>query len=301
MGSEALGNSVEDLLNTAAIAPAKLHVGLIGQGIGLSLTPAMHMREGANCGLDYQYDLIDLDVLGQTVSDLPALIQDAEARGFAGLNITHPCKRAAVALVDELSPDAKALQSINTVVFRNGRRFGHNTDWWGFAESFRRGLPDVSLEYVVQLGAGGAGVAVTHALAQLGARTVEIFDLDPARASALVVQLQAAHADCHFKVGIDLRQALEGASGLVHCTPTGTRAHPGLPLAPGLITPHFWVAEIVYFPIDTELVKTAKAKGCQVIDGGGMAVFQAVRAFELFTGIRPDTNRMISHFKSLLA
>ena len=287
-------------MNTqAAIIPRQLRVGLIGAGIDRSLTPAMHMREGEYCGLSYQYDLIDLEVRGLSVSDLSALIDQAEAAGYSGLNITHPCKQAAVALVDELSPDAQALRSINTIVFDGGRRIGHNTDWWGFAESFRRGLDGVSLDRVVQLGAGGAGVAVAHAVAQMGARSIEIFDLDQSRAQALADQLKPAHAACSFSVGHDLAEALKMADGLVHATPTGMAAHPGLPLDAHLVSDRLWVAEIVYFPIETELVKLARQKGSRVLDGGGMAVFQAVKAFELFTGVRPNGERMLQHFDSL--
>ncbi len=289
-------------MNTqATIVPRQLHVGLIGAGIGRSLTPAMHMREGEHCGLSYRYDLIDLDARGLSVSDLPALIDEAEAMGFAGLNITHPCKQAAVALVDELSPDAQTLRSINTIVFDGRRRIGHNTDWWGFAESFRRGLAGVSLDHVVQLGAGGAGVAVAHAMAEMGAHSVEIFDLEPSRARALVDQLQPAHAACRFSVGHNLAAALDVADGLIHATPTGMAAHPGLPLDAQLLSDRLWVAEIVYFPIETALVKRARQTGCRVLDGGGMAVFQAVKAFELFTGIRPAAERMMQHFNSLRA
>ncbi|MGV1759646.1 shikimate dehydrogenase [Rhizobium sp. A22-96] len=287
-------------MNTqAAIISRQLRVGLIGAGIGRSLTPAMHMREGENYGLSYRYDLIDLEIRGLGVSDLPALIDEAEAQGFAGLNITHPCKQAAVVLVDELSPDAQTLRSINTIVFRGGRRIGHNTDWWGFAQSFRRGLSRVPLDHVVQLGAGGAGVAVAHAVAQMGARTIEIFDIDPSRAQSLADQLQPAHRKCSFLVGSDLAAALDAADGLVHATPTGMAAHPGLPLDARLVRDRLWVAEIVYFPIETELVKLARQRGCRVLDGGGMAVSQAVKAFELFTGIRPDAERMMQHFASL--
>ncbi|WP_080761248.1 shikimate dehydrogenase [Rhizobium rhizogenes] len=288
-------------MSEVLIAPRVLRVGLIGSGIGGSLSPAMHMQEGARLGLDYTYDIIDLQELGCTVSDLPKLIDNAEKNGFAGLNITHPCKQAAVALVDELSADAAVLRSINTVVFRNGRRFGHNTDWWGFAESFRRGLPGASLERVVQLGAGGAGVAVAHAVAGMGAKSVEIYDLDQAKVSALISQIQAAHPHCDFVAGTDLPAALQEATGLVHATPTGMLGHPGLPLGETLIDARFWVADIVYFPLETQLVKAAKSKGCRVLDGGGMAVFQAVGAFELFTGSQADSSRMIAHFKSLQA
>lgn len=287
-------------MNTqAAIVPRQLRVGLIGAGIGRSLTPAMHMREGEHCGLSYRYDLIDLDTRGLSASALPALIDEAEALGFAGLNITHPCKQAAVALMDELSADAQTLRSINTIVFDGRRRIGHNTDWWGFAESFRRGLAGVSLDHIVQLGAGGAGVAVAHAVAEMGAHSIEIFDLDPLRAQALVDQLQPAHDTCRFSIGRDLAATLDVADGLVHATPTGMAAHPGLPLDARLLSDRLWVAEIVYFPIETELVKLARQTSCRVLDGGGMAVFQAVKAFELFTGIRPAAERMMQHFNSL--
>jgi shikimate dehydrogenase len=276
-------------------------VGLIGAGIGRSLSPAMHMKEGASHDLAYQYDIIDIEALGLSVADLPQLIDDCEAKGFDGLNITHPCKQAAVALLDNLSDDAAALNSINTIVFEKGKRVGHNTDWWGFAESFRRGLPDASLNDVAQLGAGGAGVAVAHAVAAMGARQVTIFDIDPSRADALVGQLAPIHPHCTFRRGDDLTDSMGRADGLVHATPTGMGDHPGFPLDIELLRPDMWVAEIVYFPIETELVKAAGKIGCRVLDGGGMAVFQAVRAFELFTGIRPDAERMIRHFATIKA
>src|SRR5215468_6643800 len=117
--------------------------GLIGAGIQASRTPAMHEREGDEQGMRYLYRLIDLEKLGVGAEALPELLSAAERMGFAGLNITHPCKQAVIPLLDELSPDASALGAVNTVVLKDGRRISHNTDWWGFAESFRRGLPDV--------------------------------------------------------------------------------------------------------------------------------------------------------------
>lgn len=283
------------------VTKRRVHVGLVGANIQRSLSPAMHMREGAAAGLAYRYDIIDIAANGRSAQDLPALVGEAEAAGFSGLNITHPCKQAAVALVDELSPHAFALQSINTVVFSDGRRIGHNTDWWGYAEGFRRGLPGVSLARVVLLGAGGAGVAVAYALAEMGAREVHIFDLDAAKVDAVIGKLVAAQPQCSFIAGSDLERTLAGASGLVHATPTGMDAHPGLPLAPLLVQPHLWVSDIVYFPLQTPLVRLAKERGCRVLDGGGMAVFQAVGAFELFSGIKADPDRMLAHFAQLQA
>ena len=92
---------------------------------------------------------------------------------------------------------------------------------------------------------------------------------------------------------------MKAATGLVHATPTGMAAHPGLPLDPDLLSPRHWVAEIVYFPLETELLKEAARRGCRIVNGGGMAVYQAAKAFELFTGIAPDAERMIRHFASL--
>ena len=90
------------------------------------------------------------------------------------------------------------------------------------------------------------------------------------------------------------------ADGLIHCTPTGMAKLPGMPLKAELLQGKHWVAEIVYFPLETELLRVARAKGCRTVDGGGMAVFQAVGAFRLFTGIEPDAERIRRHFLSMV-
>ncbi|AXV79678.1 MULTISPECIES: shikimate dehydrogenase [Ralstonia solanacearum species complex] len=276
-----------------------LLAGLIGAGIQRSLSPAMHQQEGDAQGLRYVYRIIDLEALGLTPDALPELLTAAERFGFAGLNITHPCKQRVLQYLDDLSDDARALGAVNTVVFKNGRRIGHNTDWWGFAESFRRGLPDVPMGQVVQLGAGGAGAAVAHAVLTLGARSLTLFDVDPERARQLAASLCGRFGPGRAQAGTDLAAAMAAADGLAHATPTGMAGHPGLPLPPDLLRSRHWVAEIVYFPLETELLRHARALGCRTLDGGGMAVFQAVGAFELFTGIAPNAHRMLAHFAAL--
>lgn len=276
-----------------------VRAGLIGSGIGLSRTPALHMEEGRQHGIDYRYGLIDLDVLGVGPEALGSLIAKAETEGLAGLNITHPCKQAAIAHVDELSDDAAVLRSINTITFKNGKRQGHNTDWWGFQQGFRRGLPGVDLSHAVLIGAGGAGVAVAHALARMGAAKVTIVDVDPARVSAVMDRLIPVHPDCVFDAGKDLAAVLAGASGIVQATPIGMASHPGTPFDVDLLSANLWIAEIIYFPLETALLTAAIERGCRVLNGGGMAVFQAVGAFELFTGTAPDAERMIRHFSTL--
>lgn len=276
-----------------------MKAGLIGAGIQASLTPAMHMREGEAQGFSYDYELIDLARIGATPDDLPRLLAGAEARGLAGLNITHPCKQSVIPYLDDLSPQARDLGAVNTVVLREGKRFGHNTDWWGFAESFRRGLPHADLSCALQLGAGGAGAATAYALLSLGLKKLLVFDREAERAEALAASMAALFPDAHVAATQDPGKAMRAAAGLIHATPTGMAKYPGLPLPADLLEPRHWVAEVVYFPLETELLREATRRGCRTLDGGGMAVFQAVGAFGLFTGRQPDADRMLAHFNTL--
>ncbi len=277
-------------------------VGLIGSGIGPSLSPALHEREADRQGLRYLYRLVDIDTLGVPAEAVGDLVRAARDLGFDGLNITHPCKQEVIRHLDALSAQAEALGAVNTVVFEeDGRAVGHNTDVTGFAASFARGLPDAPLERVVQLGAGGAGAAVAHATLTLGAERVTVVDAMPERAARLADSLNRHFGDGRALAATPDRLAdlLAGADGLVHATPTGMAAHPGLPFAAGLLHPGLWVAEVVYRPLETELLRTARALGCATLDGGGMAVFQAVDAFRLFTGREPDSVRMLADIAEL--
>jgi shikimate dehydrogenase len=283
----------------APAAPPTIVVGLIGAAIQLSRSPHLHETEAAAQGLRYIYRLIDLDVLRVGPEALPDLIQRAERAGFAGVNVTHPCKQAVIPLLHALSPDAAAIGAVNTVILKDGRRTGHNTDWWGFAESFRRGLPGASLDRVVQLGAGGGGAAVAHALLTLGAETLVIVDVDAAKAATLARSLAERFGRDRVAAEAQPAEAMAGADGLVNTTPVGMAKYPGIPLAPALLRRELWVADIVYFPLETALLRMARALGCRTLDGGGMAVFQAVKAFELFTGRAPDADRMMRAFAAL--
>ncbi|TDD35108.1 shikimate dehydrogenase [Saccharopolyspora elongata] len=276
-------------------------VGLIGSGIGPSLSPPLHEREADELGLRYLYRRWDLDVLGRPVSAIGELLAAARTAGYDGLNITHPGKQAVIEHLDELSPDAVELGAVNTVVFTGGRAIGHNTDWSGFARSFSRGLPDAPVDRVVLLGAGGAGAAVAHAMLTLGTGVLRVLDVDPRRGEALAESLCARFGADRAEAAPpgSAAEALAWADGFVHATPTGMAAHPGLPVPAELLRPGLWVADVVYRPLETELVLAARANGCRVLDGGGMAVFQAVDSFRLFTGVEPDAARMLRHFAEL--
>jgi len=279
----------------------KLLLGLIGAGIGRSLTPRMHEEEARHHGLRLHYQLIDLDATGATLDRLPQLIAAARTMGFAGLNITYPCKQAVIPLLDELSPEAAAVGAVNTVVFCAGKAIGYNTDGSGWAWAFRKRLPDAAMNKVVQVGAGGAGAAIADALLRLGTRELVIVDREAERARQLAERLNKLHDSGVARTAAEVADAVDGADGIAHCTPVGMDKLPGLPFPAELLHPSMWVAEVVYFPLDTALLEAARTRGCATVDGGGMAVGQAVDAFRLFTGREPDAPRMEAYFRGLIA
>jgi shikimate dehydrogenase len=276
-------------------------VGLIGADIGPSLSPALHEREAQHLGLSYVYERLDITALGLAPEAVGGLLRVTQRLGFSGVNITHPCKQEVVGQLTRLSTDAAALNAVNTVVFDHRGAVGHNTDGQGFQESFVRGLPDVPTRRVVLLGAGGAGSAVAHGLLSLGAEELTVCDTEPERAQELVRSLCERHGPSRAAVAQrdGLGDELRRADGLINATPAGMRANPAPPLEPDLLHDRLWVTEVVYRPLETELLAHARRLGCRTLDGGGMAVFQAALSFELFTGRRPDRGRMLRHFATL--
>ncbi|MWB97227.1 shikimate dehydrogenase [Agromyces seonyuensis] len=275
-------------------------VGLIGEGIGASLTPPMHEREAAALGLDYEYRILDLLELGAEPSDVGRLIADAEAAGFAALNITHPCKQLVMEVVDELHPAAERLGAVNLVLLRDGRRIGCNTDWEGFRDGFVDGLPGAATGSVVQLGAGGAGAATAYALLDLGVDELRLFDYDVGRAAELADRLAVAFPDARIAAIPGVDAALRSADGVVHATPVGMAHHPGVAFDPAVLRLDAWVSDVVYRPLETELLRRAAATGHRVLDGGRMAVGQAVSSIRFITGLDPDAERMRAHFLELV-
>ncbi|GAA4740545.1 shikimate dehydrogenase [Actinomycetospora chibensis] len=282
--------------------PDTVHVGLIGAGIGPSLSPALHEREARALGLAYRYTLVDLDVRGLGPADVGDLLAEARDAGLRGVNVTHPVKQRILPHLDALSPDAAAIGAVNTVVFDGDRSLGHNTDWSGFAAALRTGLPGAALGRVAVLGAGGAGAAAAHALLTAGAGAVDVLDVDGDRARELVARLDTTFGPgrAHAAAAAAIGDVLAAADGLVHATPTGMADHPGLPVPATVLHPRLWVAEIVYRPLRTALLEAAAGIGCPTLDGGLMAVHQAADALHLFTGLAPDTARMRRHLLELV-
>jgi shikimate dehydrogenase len=292
----------ENAMSVAPASPAQAGYrrsflcGLFGSGISRSASPRIHETEASALGLQLVYRTIDFESLGLTEKDLPEMLRATERLGFNGLNITHPYKQAVMPLLDELSQGAEAIGAVNTVVFSAGRRIGHNTDASGFIAGFRRGLPDAAIRRVVQIGAGGAGSATSYAMLAAGAGEIAIFDVAAERAERLVARLAERFGSARARVCQALPESLAAADGVVQTSPVGMVGHIGTPFPASLLRAEMWVAEIVYFPLETELLKAARAMGCPTVGGEGMVVLQAADAFRMFTGAEPDGERMLRAF-----
>jgi shikimate dehydrogenase len=277
-------------------------VGLVGANIMGSLSPALHEDAFAAAGIHGYYHLMDLDRLpGRR---LESLLSAVKAAAFDGINVTYPCKQAIMPLLDEVSAEAQQIGAVNCVtIAASGRTTGYNTDRGGFRRSFEEGLGQAHAQdkAAVVVGAGGAGRAVAFALMDLGAATVLVHDTDTARASSLVADLMLHYGPARAQLAGSLRDAIAAAAGVVNATPIGMAGFPGNPVPAGALRAQQWVADIIYTPIETQLIKAARAKGARTLTGGGMCVHQAAEAFRLFTGLAPDTGRMHRAFATALA
>jgi shikimate dehydrogenase len=283
------------------MATKKLLVGLIGAGIQRSLAPALQEEEARHHGMRLHYQLIDLEQLGVGAEALPGLISAARLMGFTGLNITFPCKQAAIPLLDEVSDEARAIGAVNTVVREGARLIGYNTDGPGWSWGFQRALPKADLSRVVLLGAGGAGSACADAVLRLGARELRIVDNVAGRSAEVAERLNRHLPGERAHATATIEEAMAGASGLIQATPVGMAGHAGMPLPESLLRLSMWVSEVVYVPLETPLLKAARRIGCRTADGGHMNVGQAVRGFKLFTGLDADPTRMDAHFRRLVS
>jgi shikimate dehydrogenase len=270
--------------------------GLLGRSILASRSPWLHEQEARAQGAALTYELIDFTQRGLDDAALASVIDDVRHRGFAGFNVTYPFKQQAIASLDELDDSASIVGAVNTVAIREGRLIGYNTDMSGFRQSVVEGLDGAAMDRVLQLGAGGAGAAVASALLSLGVGRLDIADIDTVRACALAAMLSDRFGAGRVAVRTPEDRATDDVDGIVNATPVGLRSNPGLPIAAERIEPRHWIADIVYFPLETELLGVARGKGCRTLDGSGMVVNQAASAFEIITGMPADRDRMRSSF-----
>lgn len=289
-------------LDSAVTRRPAVLIGLIGEGVAPSLTPPMHEFEGARHGMHYVYRAIDLEASETTADSIARLLWAARRMGFTGLNITHPIKQAVIEHLDELAPSARTVGAVNTVVFDGGRMIGHNTDVTGFGAAFDDAFGSGAQGRVVLVGAGGAGAAVASALASRQVRELVVVDVDSERAESLAAAVRtSARGDVRSAGLDDLPEWLRGADGVVNATPWGMAAHPGTAFDLDLLAPAMFVADIVYRPAETALLKGAKDRGCRTMSGLGMAMHQAADAFEIFTGETADRRAMLADLHNLVA
>jgi shikimate dehydrogenase len=276
-----------------------LRSGLIGHDILASRSPWLHEQEARAQGLDLTYELFDFTARGLAEDALGPLLRRLSEEGFCGANITYPFKSAVMSLVDASDEGAVTVGAVNTVAMRDGKLVGYNTDMAGFRDSFVRGLPSASLARVLQLGAGGAGAAVACALLSLGTQRLEVADVRRDRAEGLAARLRARFKNADVVArGVDALDT-RGFTGVVNATPVGMVSHPGSPLDARQLRPDLWLVDVVYFPLETQLLRQARDAGCRVLDGSGMVVGQAALAFEIMTGHAADPERMARSFHQM--
>lgn len=270
-------------------------LGLLGAPIRHSASPAMHEAAARRLGLRCYYHLID--VAGAGRPELSAMLEGVRRLGFAGINVTFPYKEAVLPLLDELSPDAAAIGAVNTIVVDSGRLIGRNTDATGFARAQAETIGGALDGPIAILGAGGVGKAIGFALAELGAAELRIFDTDPGKAASLAAALRGR---TDARVCASAVEAARGAAGLINGTPIGMLPNRESPVPAEILHEGMWVADAVYNPLWTPLLRDASSRGARVMTGRELAIYQAMDAFKHFTGRDPARDAMSAAFDGVM-
>lgn len=265
-----------------------LKLGLIGKGISRSQSARLHVLLGRMCGMDVTYDYLDSDVIKDF--DLIKQLTTCAETGYAGVNVTHPYKTSARKLITPRKRLPEALGSVNTVVFREDGWRGDNTDFVGFMRGYQKQFGDAKPGTVLQMGAGGVGLATAFGLRGLGADKILIHDKDAARGEELVATLVAANANAVFVGEDDLYDAVRASDGLINCTPVGMNQYPGCPFDTDLFGGQKWAFDAVYTPVQTAFLRAAAKSGIDVMTGFELFFFQGIEAFEVFSGAEIDAD-----------
>ena len=263
--------------------------GLFGSPVGHSGSPVMYNYTFARLGINAAYLAFDVQI-----DQLTAVIQAVRTLNFGGFNVTMPCKTAIAQYLDELSPAAKLIGAVNTVVVKDGKLIGNNTDGVGFVHNLRENGVDITGKKIVLLGAGGAATAIACQTALDGAAEIAIFNRKDeffANAEHTVEKITAADLKCKVSVtdladDAALKAAIAQADILVNATKVGMKPLDGQSLIKKeYLRPELVVADTVYNPKETQMIKDAQEAGCKAAVGGiGMLLWQGVAAFKLFTG-----------------
>lgn len=264
-------------------------LGLIGSPVGHSGSPAMYNYCFEKLGLDYAYLAFDIKV-----DEVEKAIEAIKTFRMRGCNVTMPCKNETVKYMDELSPAARIIGAVNTIVNEDGRLIGHITDGKGFVDNLRDHGVEIAGKKIIVCGGGGAAAAIQVQCALEGAREISVFNIKDAffeRTLQLVEKIRQEKPECIVNVYdiADIEKMREGIASsdiLANATIVGMKPMDNESVVkdvtmyhPGLV-----VVDAVYNPKETKMLREAKAAGCTCIDGQGMLVWQGAEAFKLYTG-----------------
>jgi len=265
------------------------YIGLIGYPLKHSISPDFQQAALNDYKLDIQYQVWET-----TAEDLPDIIRQLRLPHNLGANVTVPYKENVLQLLDEVDSQASAIGAVNTIINRNGRLIGYNTDAYGFIQALRRDAHfEIKNKRAVLLGAGGAARAVSFALLWENIDLLVVINRTLARAEALAESLLQYIKDTEIRVDITAlprrsskcQEIIRSCQLIVNCTTLGTKFSPQesqLPLDANLIAAHALVYDLVYNPTETPLLKLAQEAGASVIGGLSMLVYQGAAAFELW-------------------
>ncbi|MBJ7549591.1 shikimate dehydrogenase family protein [Marinomonas ostreistagni] len=262
------------------------YIGLIGQSISASRSPSLHNMLGELKQLPVNYELQELDSSAvEAFTERLSLIRE---KGFIGTNVTFPFKQIAVDSADEVDESVKKVGATNTLLLKDAKVCAFNTDYTGFIRGYRTRLADQPAGKVLMIGAGGVGRAVAFGLFEVGASELFISDLNVAGAEALAQSLNDAGYKATVISADEMADVAKNVDGLVNCTPVGHYKTPGNPLAASAFGAQKWAFDAVYTPLDTEFLKAASAAGLTIVSGFDLFFYQALDAFEIFTGVQVD-------------
>lgn len=269
---------------TSSITPRTRFCALIGNPVGHSLSPAIHNAAFAATGQDFVYVASPVEDVANALAGMRAL------ENFRGMSITIPHKIEAMKYVDEISAADRAIGSINTVIHQDGKLIGLGTDGPGALKALVDAGVDLAGKKVLMLGCGGAARAIAFTLALRGALAELIMlDINKALLEGLTADLRAG-TTCPISGAAlnaaEIAAAMARAEIVIQCTPIGMDPQVDATLIPAeLFRPGQTVFDVVYNPLETKLLREAKAAGLQTISGVEMFINQAVLQFEQFTGV----------------
>jgi shikimate dehydrogenase len=268
---------------------AKL-AGVVGWPVAHSRSPRLHGYWLRELGINGAYVPLPVhpDHLASVIQSLPRM-------GFAGVNVTVPHKEAVMPLLHTIDPLARQIGAVNTLVFgADGSINGQNTDAFGFLENLRQGAPDFKLQEgrALILGAGGAARAVIVALQNAGMTNIQVVNRSPQRLKGLIDDIPGLQPIAWQ----DREYALKDASLLVNTTLLGQTGQPALQLDLKNLRPEAVVSDIVYSPLQTQLLMDASRRGCVTVDGLGMLLWQAVAGFSQWFGVKPEVTPALRQF-----